>query len=808
MASKNYRKFMATGVTAAVVASAVAPVASAATFTDVPAGAWYKGAVDYVAGKGYMTGTSSTTFAPTKDITRAEAATLFANKLDLYKAGQVAGYSDVKSGAWYHNAVAAVKEGKIMGSTGGDMFSPDRLLTRGEVAALIVRAYGFEGTGKSTSFTDVSNSIFKNDIATLVELGIADGVTGTTFAPNKAVSRAEMAAFIQKADEAQNTTPTVKSVSAINATQVEVKFNQAVDKTDVETNANTLFTINNVGAQSAKLSADGKTATLTFALPSQVEVTDAVFVVNPVKTAANASVSTEKYTQVFTYEDTVRPVVTNTTYSNYQNAVIHFSEPMSSLGSVSVSNPNVVVGPLAADGLSVPVSLSAAAEGSYSVTFVGATDKSGNLIVSNPTTVSLVKSKTDSVKPTVTGVTTSGTSNLTVKFSEALSGLPTVTVSGTTVTSVTQDSTDPTKYNVVLGTPVTGVKTVSVAAGYVDPSGNAGAAYSTLAQFTADSTAPSYVSHQVKTISGTQYLVVSFNEALVSPVGTISGSYVDANTVTHSVANLGPVTLFDANNDGTNESIKVNLTGNAAGNYTVNLPAGIATDASTNASAAKSLTFGLGTLADSTKPVVSSIDTQTAKGDANTITVRYNVDVTAATALSLSNYTVEGQNVFTNAIFDGNQRTVTLTLREDAITLDGVRNLTVQNVKGVNGVVMNASTTQISFDENVKPTITSATLKAANTIEVDFSELMTVNSIAAAGAGDDFEVYINGVKATVASIAVGAADDKYTITLDPATVVGNLSDTVTLKVLTTNNVIDAGTPANALKTSGSITVSK
>ena len=261
MASKSYRKFMATGLTAAVVASAVAPVASAATFTDVPANAWYKGAVEYVSGKGYMTGTSATTFAPTKDMTRAEAATLFANKLDLYKDGLQAGFTDVKSGAWYHNAVAAVKEGNIMGSTGDNMFSPDRLITRGEVAALIVRAYGFKGTGKETSFTDIDNSIFKNDIATLVELGIADGKSATKFAPTDLVSRAEMAAFIQKADKAATPVgaPKVTSVTAVADNKVVVNFNTAIKDVD-----HSNFSINgDLAIVDAKLSADKKSVELT-----------------------------------------------------------------------------------------------------------------------------------------------------------------------------------------------------------------------------------------------------------------------------------------------------------------------------------------------------------------------------------------------------------------------------------------------------------------------------------------------------------------------------------------------------------------
>ncbi|AYC28918.1 hypothetical protein [Paenisporosarcina cavernae] len=478
---------------------------------------------------------------------------------------------------------------------------------------------------------------------------------------------------------------------------------------------------------------------------------------------------------------------------------------MANLGTVTVSNSNIAIGSLSTDGKSVAVDLSAAPEGSYTVTMVGAYDKGNNLITPNPVTVNVVKSKTDTVAPTVTGVTTSGTSNLSVKFSEALSAVPVVTVTGGGAATVTQDLTDPTKYNVTLTTPVTGVQTVSVTAGYTDPSGNAGLAYSTLAQFTADTTAPTYVKHSVQTIAGVQYLVVRNNEAVASTAGVVSGTYTDANSVTQNVANLGATSLYDANGDGINESVRVNLTGNTAGNYTVTLPAGYATDASTNASASKSVSFALGTVANTAKPTVNSVITQFTIGDVNKFTVNFSDLVTAATALNVNNYKVEGQSVFSSAIFDGDQQTVTLTLKDGAITTDGLRNFTVNNVTGVNVVVMDAHTEQVIFDENVEPTITSATLTAADTIALNFSELMTAASLT---DNDNFEVYINGSKATVTTVAAGADNSKYIITLDATTVVNNLSDTVTVNVLNTNDVTDAGTPANTLKTTGSISVAK
>lgn len=802
---KSYRKFVATAATATLVASAIAPAAMASShFEDVAPK--YKDAVDYLVNNGISQGTTESTFGTHENIKRGDLAIWLAKALKLDTASAPASGFEDTAGTRYDAYVSVLKSKGYISGKSTTEFAPNATVTRGEMAIMLSNAYDLK-SDVATSFTDAVGN-YKTAIQGLYAYEVTSGKTETTFGTSQNITRGDLAIFLKRAAEVVKT-PEVVGVSAVNATQVQVKFGvEVAGGTNTEANLNTNYKIGAVSPASAVLQADKKTVLLTFNNASEVEVTDAVLVVEPIATAKDASVKTVKHTQVFTYEDTVRPVVTSTTYSDFQNAVIHFSEPMSNLGTVTVSNANVVVGALAADGLSVPVSLTAATEGSYTVTMVGATDKSNNLITPNPVTVNLVKSKTDTVAPTVTSVTTSGTSNLSVKFSEALSAVPVVTVTGGGATTVTQDLTDLTKYNVALATPVTGVQTVSVTAGYTDPSGNAGAAYSTLAQFTADSTAPTYVSHSVQTIAGVQYLVVGYNEAVDSTTGAVSGTYTDANSVTHTAA-LGATSLYDANGDGVNDSVKVDLTANTAGNYTVTLPAGLATDASINASASKSVSFALGSVANTTKPVVTSVVTQTAKSDVNKFTVNFGSDVTAGTALNVNNYTVEGQTVFSSAIFDGDQRTVTLTLKDGAITTDGLRNFSVNNVSGVNGVVMDAHTEQVLFDENVKPTITSATLTASNTVALNFSELMTSTTIAdAVGAGNDFEVYINGVKATVDSVIEGTDASKYIITLNAATVVNNLSDTVTVNVLNTNDVTDAGTPVNELKTTGSITVTK
>lgn len=294
MASKSYRKFMATGLSAAVVASVVAPVAGAASFSDVKPGAWYEGAVNYVTENGYMNGTDKG-FEPMKPLTRAEAAGIFANRFDLYDTNLEADFSDVKDGAWYHNAVAAVSENGIMGSTGNDMFSPDRKITRGEMAALIVRAYGFEVEGEvEHTFTDIEGNMFENDIATLVAWGITNGKTDELFAPGDTVSRAEMAAFIQKADEAVAPIPgpVVESVKAIDATSVEVTLEGTYTQEEVDAMiaagyeltvvaGDDVHEVGKVTVKAAEASASADTTTLVLSeispeLPAGVELSLAV----------------------------------------------------------------------------------------------------------------------------------------------------------------------------------------------------------------------------------------------------------------------------------------------------------------------------------------------------------------------------------------------------------------------------------------------------------------------------------------------------------------------------------------------------
>ncbi|GAJ39301.1 S-layer homology domain-containing protein [Saccharococcus caldoxylosilyticus] len=223
---KSYRKFVATTATAAMVASAVAPVVSAAAgFTDVAS--QYKDAVDFLVSAG-VKGKSETKFGVYDEITRLDAAVILAKvlKLDVDNAKD-AGFTDVpKDRAKYVNAL--VDAGVLNGKAAGKFGAYDKL-TRAEMAKIIANAYKLKGDDVTLPFTDV-NDTWAPYVKALYKNGITKGKSETKFGANDNITRGDFAVFVYRAANV-DVAPQVVSVSAINAKTLEVKFNKAVDDT-------------------------------------------------------------------------------------------------------------------------------------------------------------------------------------------------------------------------------------------------------------------------------------------------------------------------------------------------------------------------------------------------------------------------------------------------------------------------------------------------------------------------------------------------------------------------------------------------
>jgi hypothetical protein len=83
----------------------------------------------------------------------------------------------------------------------GDRFCPDNTVTRGELAAFLHRALGDSVSllREPSVFADTVDSVFSADIEWLSATGITNGCGPDAFCPNDPVTRAQLAAFLVRA---------------------------------------------------------------------------------------------------------------------------------------------------------------------------------------------------------------------------------------------------------------------------------------------------------------------------------------------------------------------------------------------------------------------------------------------------------------------------------------------------------------------------------------------------------------------------------------------------------------------------------
>ena len=113
-------------------------------FSDVPSDAWYAEAVDFVAKRKIMNGTSSTEFSPYSDATRGMLAVVIKN-MDGTSEKAYWSYLDVNEDAWYADSVAWCSENDILKGYGGGMFGPEDSITREQLISTLYRFAEYKG---------------------------------------------------------------------------------------------------------------------------------------------------------------------------------------------------------------------------------------------------------------------------------------------------------------------------------------------------------------------------------------------------------------------------------------------------------------------------------------------------------------------------------------------------------------------------------------------------------------------------------------------------------------------------------------
>ena len=97
------------------------------------------------------------------------------------------------------NNINRLRAAGITAGCGGTRYCPDGLVTRGQMATFLSRAYSLAATS-TDYFTDDTGSVHEPNINRLSASGITHGCSATRFCPNGIVTRGQMAAFLHRAE--------------------------------------------------------------------------------------------------------------------------------------------------------------------------------------------------------------------------------------------------------------------------------------------------------------------------------------------------------------------------------------------------------------------------------------------------------------------------------------------------------------------------------------------------------------------------------------------------------------------------------
>ncbi|MBB6447306.1 leucine-rich repeat domain-containing protein [Bacillus benzoevorans] len=186
-----------------LVLGLVAPLQGQAEggFKDVSTSYTFYDEVLYLSGKEVIAGFSDGTFKPNNTVTRAQAAMMLGRALNLNGEPRNTKFKDVTAyvtGSGY--IAAAVEKGIISGFTDGT-YRPHDAVTRGQMAIFLNQAFSLT-TGNENGFSDVSSKIAAyQSILNVSANGIASGYADGTYRPNLAVTRGQFSAFMARALE-------------------------------------------------------------------------------------------------------------------------------------------------------------------------------------------------------------------------------------------------------------------------------------------------------------------------------------------------------------------------------------------------------------------------------------------------------------------------------------------------------------------------------------------------------------------------------------------------------------------------------
>lgn len=155
----------------------------------------------------YIFGYADGTFRPDNNMSRAEAAAIFARLISEKKGENISGkakFKDISSKDWFAKEIGYLEKYGIIKGYSDNTFKPNDSVTRAEFVAMTVRFNALFNDVKKGSYTvkytDVANNYWAySDIAYAKHAGWLNGYADGSFKGDNAITRAEVVTVVNKA---------------------------------------------------------------------------------------------------------------------------------------------------------------------------------------------------------------------------------------------------------------------------------------------------------------------------------------------------------------------------------------------------------------------------------------------------------------------------------------------------------------------------------------------------------------------------------------------------------------------------------
>ena len=203
------------GVVGRPLAGQGATVSQIKEFSDVPDEFWANNSIKYLATAGVMGGYPDGNFKPDRIVTRAELASILVKAKNIaVSAPYTTGYSDVSKKNWAAPYITAAVESGFLTGRKGNKFEPNRGATRAEAVAALVKFDSIElpSSLRAGPFPDMTAREWSSKyVAAAKEAGMLDYLQGQDFEAEKSITRAELAEIIAKTKYGQAKIDQVKA---------------------------------------------------------------------------------------------------------------------------------------------------------------------------------------------------------------------------------------------------------------------------------------------------------------------------------------------------------------------------------------------------------------------------------------------------------------------------------------------------------------------------------------------------------------------------------------------------------------------